>query len=304
MLIQKLEQYITNLPDSIKPNADLRVSNAGECPRKLDYMLVNGRKSLTMTDYLRMASGTALHTMLQDLIKGALGDAFTGMEEEVELCTRHGFRLPGHPDGIIQFLEKLVLEIKTVSANSYEKIKNTGPFQQHKIQAGLYAEALEIDKVLILYYCKDNSEFLEFELEVDRLGVQNALDSIDERRSNYNIKRIADRPYIDKTASPCFYCDFKEECYKGFASEVKSLSEAELKDEKMWAECMNALKHRQTRLISAQLEDSLKERVGKEIYLNKMLNSATVSSEFENKKYLVKLKVGKNDNLLTEIKEV
>jgi hypothetical protein len=80
--------------------------------------------------------------------------------------TSDEFLVNGSTDGVVMYQgEKMLLEIKTM--NTFQFGKLTAPVEKQVRQASIYAHFHGLDKILMLYYDKNNSELKEFVADVD-----------------------------------------------------------------------------------------------------------------------------------------
>lgn len=140
-----------------------RASYAGvRCNRALYYKLGGTEVSnpLGLADYWRFALGHTVHEMLQEIA----AELFPGAEVEPNIDLNPA-GVPGsaHVDLIIQHEgKKLVVEIKSTGGFKFKAAATSfrgpaeGPSNGHVIQAGLSAEAVGADGVIIAYLSLEN----------------------------------------------------------------------------------------------------------------------------------------------------
>lgn len=298
MLIEKIKAHVESLPENLSPEKEIRMSLAGDCPRKLEYDALRGASPVDFKQAIRMLSGHHLHDMMRSLVAAAFGDDVHLVETEVEVMTPKGRRVPGHPDGAIKSLDA-VFEFKSVSDVTFQMIENQGqPLPQHLVQANLYAMAIGSEWVLIVYMSRD-FEFKEFMFEFDPILAQMTLDRLDRVIDNRESKTLSTRPHNDKTQSPCWYCPHKDPCYEGFESQVSGFRIEEIQDPEIIDLAVHAQKHRATRLAAEKLEGAAREVLGK-----KLFPLGIKKAQIKEPKLSIELSVGKNQNLITTVKEM
>lgn len=298
-LIQtKINQYLSSLPDYGPREYKLRMSGAGECPRLQDYLFRDGVGSVEPEHIMRMHTGTYLHTMWRDIKAGALGSDYYGCEEEIKM-ELNGVDVLGHPDGIYRSLNA-VDEFKSVSNSTYEMIrKNDVPIPAHYEQANTYAGVLGCTAMLIHYFNKDNGQSTFMYTPFNPILFDMTKIKFITRLENKERGVIEARPYSDQSASPCWYCPKKEECYSGFSSEVQSLPRATFNPEtetELFRLVNETSLARKTRLDCEKKETDNKLNISK-LLLNLGVNACDIGQ------FSVELKIGKNNNPLIKIEE-
>ena len=299
MILEKLKAYATALPENTTPKFEFRMSSAGDCVRKLDYDLQVGQRAIDAKSFFRMSLGTASHNFLRELVSGAFGEDFYDAEKEIKVETQ-GLPILGHSDGRIKSL-KATLEIKSVSDSTFTMVNNENkPIDAHIDQSNIYAKVQGDENVLILYANRDSGEMCEFMFPSSEELFKATLNKFLTVQRNGAAGIISPRPFMDATQSPCWFCSWKEKCYEGFEKEVGGFKVAEVMDAMVIADARRVLNYRNDRLIATKLEDSLKESVG--AYMHSLgLNQAKMSDPNGNMECVIS--VGKNNNLLTSIKE-
>lgn len=258
---------IASLREKIKvPNEPfvLSMSSAGECERKLDYYMRDGKAPAELEGFIRMEIGHVTHEFLQNFIKENYGDGFFGAEEEVTLRLSgvNGLHpITGHPDGIIDVPGvgpgRFVLEVKSIADTTFQRIKADGkPLEAHIRQGNLYAKALGIDWVCVLYVSRGFGEWIEFFFEYDDELAEETLDKF-ERVWERQGKSISTRPHVDKEEAPCSYCPFKEECYGTVPDELAEFQKTFVLPEEVKSFLGPAATWRRTRLKAEKAEDVL-----------------------------------------------
>jgi hypothetical protein len=303
MLLEKLRSHVESLPENNAPKFELRMSSAGECPRKLDYDIQVGPGQTDFKAFMRMSLGTAAHTFLQVVIKETLQDDFHGAEKE---CVFFLGSIPvvGHPDGQISSL-KATLELKSVSDNTFRMIKNQNiPLPQHIDQANLYASVVGDQNVLIVYINRDTGDMEEFMFPTDEAlarAIKSKFMGVLERSDK---KELHKRPYADASEAPCWYCPHVTRCYEGFSAEVEARGTAKVSHPDLVQNVRSAIIHRNTRLVSEKLEEAMKEYIGKEMANLDLKHALIATSEDAEPEAKVIVTVGKKNNTLVTVKEL
>lgn len=298
-LQQKINSYLTGLPDYSARPYQVRMSGAGDCPRLMDYLMRDGVKAPEINHIMRMHTGTYLHNMWRDIKQGAFGDDYFGSEEEVTITLDNGVVVMGHPDG--QFREaKCLDEFKSVSDSSFKMIINQGaPIPAHYEQANTYCGSLGLESMLIHYFNKDTGEshffFAPYNSELFSLTKQKFVRRFDNKERGL----IESRPHNDPTASPCWFCPKLAECYSGFKDEVSSMGRAtysETDQPELLGLVSEAVTARATRLECEKKEKANKSSIA-DVLIKLGVKSCDVGE------FSCELKLGKNNNPLLELKE-
>ena len=157
------EEYDRDLARAIPEAGPYRASYAGvRCNRAMYYKMkgIEVSNPLSLADYWRFALGHTVHEMLQEIA----ADLFPGAEVEV-VVDLNAAGIPGsaHADLVIQHEgKKIVVEIKSTGGFKFKMAATSfkgpaeGPSSGHVIQAGLTAEALGADGVIIAYLSLEN----------------------------------------------------------------------------------------------------------------------------------------------------
>lgn len=303
MVLEKLKSYAENLPENLSPKFEFRMSAAGDCVRKLDYDYQVGSRSIDSKSFFRMSLGHASHSFLRELVSGAFGEDFYHAENEIKVALPSGQVVKGHPDGRILSL-KATLEIKSVSDSTFTMIKNDNkPIDAHETQTNTYAAAQGDENCVILYANRDSGEMYEFMFPASEQLYQHALLKFKTVEKNKAEGKISPRPYSNAQESPCWFCPWVKQCYEGFDREVGAFK-AEVFDSVrnpvLVDHAIRAVKYRTDRLVATKLEDTLKEIVGKILH-----SSQIKEAEIIHEKGIIDatITVGKNNNLLTSLKE-
>lgn len=296
----RVREYILNHPSLGVRSSHLRMSMAGDCPRMLDYDGVNGPKPIDYYQALKMIRGTWLHPMWQSIMKGIFGDDFIGAEEEIHLeidVDGEVHRIPGHPDGVIVPLDA-VYELKSVSRNTFDLIQRQDhPLPSHVEQGNAYAHVKRRSSILVHYYCPDNGESLYYQVPYSEDLAKITEEKFRGRIRNRQTMQITERPYHNPTAAPCFFCSWKNECYQGFADQIRGMGSAPLPvTSELYALCQMADRSRFQRLMAERLEDDARTKSAQFMVANS-LKSASIGE------YEVDITVGKKGNPIATIRK-
>ena len=304
----KFEEGISKSGDyDFNPDFKLRVSAAGDCPRLLDYKLQCGSKAASRSQALRMFKGSMLGKTIADKWYHISKGNCTDFEEEVIVHLDNDIDIKGHIDGFFK-AENLVWELKSVSKETFEMVeKLQAPIEAHLEQGNLYADAKLAKGTLYQYYNSNNGQSIFFEIEYDKELADQTKDKLLQSLDNEMTKTIGDRPYVDPTESPCWFCPNKPECYEDYKDEFVSKMDAEFTPddegdsfEVLIDECDIAQESRTLRLHHEKKEESAKQSIAEKL-LKSDFKSARLKSNSRNVRIFVKL--GKNNNPLISIKE-
>jgi hypothetical protein len=297
-----MREFVESMPENKTPAVEIRMSSAGDCARKLEYDYAVGPGPISLESYLRMEIGTMVHATLTSLFAVAYGDSFHSVDRNLTLTTPKGLIVPGHPDGVLELDDKKILiEFKSCSDATFQKISNENkPLDAHLEQATCYALAMDLKWCSVIYMNRESVEFRPFVFETVNEIAHAVLDKFDRVHENSKTKTIGSRPYSDMSDSPCWYCHHKAECYKDFKAEISGNPKKILDDTFLWAMARDADAARTTRLQSDKIEQELRAKLGDILNRSHQVSEAVLKGS---PSYGVKLAVGKNNNLLTTIKE-
>lgn len=301
-MIEAFKEYVLALPDNKAPAHDLRMSVAGECPRKLEYQALEGSAPIGFDSFMRMESGVWLGRMMAHWFDRAFPGNFVNQEMEVKLLTPKGREIVGHIDGEVKSVDA-VLDFKWVSSNSFQMITDQGkPLDANIDQIALYTEALKKSASILIYINRESPGLIApFMFGHDSTHAANILARLDSVIDNREAKKISDRPYHDKSESPCWYCPYKDKCYEGFSGEIQAYKIEELVHDEAFKLAKQAVLSRTLRLIYEKTEEDMRSGLGS--LLNGMqIKQATLVNGTE--KLSASLTVGKKDNLITTVREI
>jgi hypothetical protein len=294
-LQQKIDSHIMSLPEFRRP-FEIRMSTAGFCPKMMSYGLANQEpRAVGLQQAMRMLTGEPIHAFYRAILTEIFGDDYQKAEEEVSI-TFDGMTVKGHPDGFISSINAVV-EVKSVSEHTFKMVQNQdSPLEAHRMQANIYAKALCAGSVLFIYHNRNDGNYLvllvPYSEELAEKTIGNWRMALSSLRSGTELVR----PYHDATASPCFYCDYKDKCYEGFKEQVASGENAKATDPDV-IEIGEAFRNvRRLRLTHEKTEEAQKAALSK-IMIEKRIQAAKFDWGH------VEIKVGKNNNPLVSIKE-
>jgi CRISPR/Cas system-associated exonuclease Cas4 (RecB family) len=172
----------------VKPNDRLlgvvHCSELGYCGRSIYYCLQGEEPINRIPSDLQAIfdAGHTIHGMIQQRIEEAEEDAYKGMLRtymaeainnkdwgfHVEQgCGDDELLLAGHIDGIvtIEGQPDIGVEFKTINKNGFSRLSK--PQLAHVWQVHCYMRCTGIREFRLVYYCKDNSNLLEFTVKWD-----------------------------------------------------------------------------------------------------------------------------------------
>ena len=138
-----------------------RGSQAGKCGRQIAHQIAGDEPSnpISLAGHWVMGLGSAVHEMLAPAIQAWAGESNIKVIDELDVALgEHGW---GHADLVIELEEpdrKVLFELKTINGFGYKKavIDGGGPRHMAKLQAALYAEAVDADLMVIGYLAMEN----------------------------------------------------------------------------------------------------------------------------------------------------
>ena len=157
-LAEKWQEKWAGAP-SMPPGKTWRGSYAGKCGRQIEHMIRADEPSnpTDLAGYWVMGLGSAVHELLGPSIEAWASESTIEIFEE--LGVELGDNGYGHADLVLTTDSKKVLfELKTINGFGYKKsvIDGEGPKHMAKLQAALYAEAIEADLMVIGYLGMEN----------------------------------------------------------------------------------------------------------------------------------------------------
>jgi hypothetical protein len=170
----------------------------------------------------------------------------------------------------------------------------------HYEQANLYAHVLGHKNILFHYFNKNNSESLFLTAPYSPELASSTIAKFNQVKVNQVRGVISDRPYTDPTASPCWFCKYKDECYSGYRAEVLNMKIVELDtqtDALLLADIDGVWRLRATRLETEKEEDKLRTIVSS-MLLKRGINSAKIGS------FSIDIKLGSKNNPIATIKKI
>lgn len=300
---QKIDRAILSRPDMQAGSFELRMSSAGDCPRLLDYKLQRGQKAKDLKDAMRLLTGEPIHEFYRTMLRESFPDGDYCMSEEEVTLQLYSNGVPlgkpilGHIDGYIASL-KATVEIKSVGTHVYGMVVAEGrPLPTNLRQGNLYTGCVKgAEQTLFIYHCRDTGEYTMFLVPFMESLFQEVCDKFLAARIRQQQKMMIDRPYHDATLTPCWFCEWKDECYEGFAQEIKEFDET-VAEGTMLEDALRYIELREIRLGAEKNEGEMKQAMIASMSKQKI-------SRLKTSKAALILSAGKNNNSLLAIKEV
>jgi len=149
----------------------LRLSAAGQCPRKLAYAYhgiekngkeIDGRRRLTF--FAGDVSEITITLLAKLALKKYGGGVLlaTGREQATVKFKVNGIEIEGHPDGIFwDFQKGRLLECKSMSDYSFRELEKGEISEEYLAQDNCYLDALNFGECIHIGYNKNNSIMFE-----------------------------------------------------------------------------------------------------------------------------------------------
>ena len=269
------------------------MSQAGICPRLLDYELIEGSPAVDLDASLRMSRGKALHNMWQPMMIDIFGDGFSRAEEELSITLSDGTVVLGHPDGYIKDYD-CVYELKTVGMHTFQMVHTRDhPLPMHIEQGNLYAHAMGLPRILFHYFDSSSCQSLWFMVPYNEIMAFETIKKFETSLINAEECGIGPRPYTDPTGSPCWFCHKNEKCYEGWNRELSGMKEAALTVTQN-GQARYILSYGKDRLSSEKLEKKMKADLAAEL-----LQAGVKQAESD--QYRVMVSLGKKGNPLVKV---
>jgi RecB family exonuclease len=213
---QALETALAAKAAAREPGSPLRLSASGKCARYLAYWLHFPEliPPPTPRGLAIFELGQAVHDWVRGYLAAAFGERFHSVEREVELEVAPGLRVRGHTDGILETGEgPLLLDIKTASARSAQRMHEQGVPYEYRAQLNAYLEASGLERGALLVYVKDTSEMFELPVRRDPAVVEQV------RRRFLKVAQstpqaLPEREYARQSLA-CAWCPLQTRCWEG-----------------------------------------------------------------------------------------
>lgn len=294
---EKIEKSILD-SDDFNRGFEFRMSMAGDCILKMCRDAQEGKKKPAIENALRMGIGHPIHNYWRAIFDEAFNDDFEFAEDLITLeieVDGEIIKVPGHPDGSLLSADAAV-EFKSVSDSTYTLVYNRGkPLEAHGDQANIYAHVLKKKNILYVYCNRDNGQFLMFWEEYSKERAEKVLNKWITAARHNAAKTLPARPYQDATGSPCFFCDWKESCYKDFAQQVSKMGARKISDDTHIKDVNQYADVRLNKLKSEKQEEEIKTAIALWMIDNNLNQTETPAG-------IITLKIGTKNNPLISIK--
>lgn len=210
----KDEKRTTRFQQKKRFSPSTLVYNHGICPR-FWYLAFEGavfKESNTAIEYANMDNGTKTH----DRIKESLRPTGIVIAEEKVIDVKNP-PIFGYADLLLNIENQNILgEIKTVSADGFERIKMSGkPRSYHVLQLLIYMKILDMGTGAIIYENKNTHELMIYPVTVTKEYkeyMEYLFDWMKEVYSAWQNKTLPLRPFRTKTKI-CQKCPIVDVCY-------------------------------------------------------------------------------------------
>ena len=206
MIIEKLESIV---PKERKPwpRAYFYVSEVGECPRKLFYLLKGFPRAPPEARIVRCwDNGKDTHKRLLTSLKTL------GLVQDTEVSTPQNGLFRGRADAVLQIEgRRYILEIKSASPYLFQK---ASPDPSHLNQLQLYLHFLNCDQGILLYENKADQKLKEFVVHRDEALIRSLIEKFQYLKEQIDKGEV---PAVPQNIEPwrCRFCPFKEVCENG-----------------------------------------------------------------------------------------
>jgi len=196
------------------------VYGEGKCPRYW-YIAFDGANFEDKTkpfDIANMKSGTDAH---ERVLSMAVMNSEVGVDVEFSLSYngKDGELLfGGICDGLVKWKdEEYVLELKTVTTDAFQSIKESGePRDYHIEQLILYMKVLKKTKGIVLYENKNTHELFAIPVEINDIykkWASNTFDWMEEVKDAWKARQLPEIPYRSNSKI-CKKCPVQQDCLK------------------------------------------------------------------------------------------
>lgn len=135
----------------------------------------------------------------------------------------------GSTDGVIQTDRLRVLEVKSCHKDKFKKLSRSNtPEDGHKVQGHAYAYGLGLDEIDVLYFSKNDSEWLSMIVPFDRRLWKEVEDRLFSIRDDIDSKALSIRAGHGPGMGICGWCPFNKVCWTtdSFSRVNKMIEEA------------------------------------------------------------------------------
>jgi|GEM_PF-1544094 len=302
MLLEYLKNYAEDkLAEPSKPKEHFWPSEAESCLRQVVYNWLDTQKDppRNYNKFFIFDDGNLHHQSILEHIKKlkyAKNPAdVTLIAAEFPFVDKER-NIKGRIDAVLAINDRYyVMEMKSANRDSFIKHKEDGSAEESHIsqlQTYMYYARdifkFPIDKGIVLYKCKDTSEFCEFLYDYDESIVKNFFEKIKIIEKFLNDKVLPERQYTLKDWQ-CQYCDYQSICWKDYKLELKKKYE-KITDEELTQLLSNYIDVKRRMGELEKNSEELNTKI-KDILRAKDISSATIYD------YYVELKKTINKNL-------
>lgn len=207
----------------VRPQHTNRASQAGiECARRLQWHRTRWEQAALPDVGLerRFALGRALEPEILRLVELA-GLTVEQSQRDVDW---KDLELTGHLDGVVSFeTRRLVLEAKTASKFSFEKVRKAGTavelledrrsyIRGYVVQCALYALLMGLEGALLVFLDKDSGRTHTIEVSLEEAAVLEAAETTLRRFERVNAAIAAGEDLPAEPGSHCDGCPFLGSC--------------------------------------------------------------------------------------------
>lgn len=205
MLKELIEKYYQEQRDE-REQVKFYISDAGKCPRQIFFKFKKAPKEEMDPRILRIFErGDMIHEKLVRTLRSL------GVLECAEIPVRPNEDISGRADAIVKIEgETYLVDFKSINSYALKNMKE--PKEEHVLQVQLYLHFFKLEKGILLYEGKDDSNLVEFFIDYNKEMAEKAVADFDRLKLNIeqNLipKQLADYP----DNWQCSYCQFREIC--------------------------------------------------------------------------------------------
>ncbi len=193
------------------------ISDAGKCPRSIFFKFKNAPRKEMEANILRLFDhGNHIHELIMNSLLSTKD--IHVIASEVNIPPQE--LISGRADAVISDGKELyVLDIKSINSTGFRYLSQAKEENINQIQ--LYLHYFKIPKGILLYVNKDNQQLKEFMVHYNQAQARSLLEELANLKKQVDSNIIPSRIPNYPNNWQCQYCQFREICNIGEATEMK-----------------------------------------------------------------------------------
>lgn len=193
------------------------ISDAGKCSRSVFFKFKNAPRKEMEANILRLFDhGNHIHELIMNSLLSTKD--IHVIASEVNIPPQE--LISGRADAVISDGKELyVLDIKSINSTGFRYLSQAKEENINQIQ--LYLHYFKIPKGILLYVNKDNQQLKEFMVHYNQAQARSLLEELANLKKQVDSNIIPSRIPNYPNNWQCQYCQFREICNIGEATEMK-----------------------------------------------------------------------------------